>query len=107
MNNQADIEIVPEDRVKLTNDQKNLIALALEKQLPIEDAEFLENIQKKGVNPTDSFVKIEKYFVTKYGLEFGKIYLAAITDGEDSCKAAINELETARAQERIKGKRRN
>src|SRR5882762_8056423 len=95
MNNQANIEILPEDRVQLTNDQKNLIALALEKQLPFEDAEFLEKVQKKAGG--DSYTKINEYFVTKYGSEFGKIFLATITGGEKSCKEAINTIEESRA----------
>ncbi len=102
-----DVEILPEDRVKLTNDQKNLIALALEKQLPFEDAEFLENIQKKAENPTESYGKIEEYFVAKYDPEFGKIYLAAITDGEESCKEVITALEESRALERVRKNRNN
>lgn len=99
MTNQSDIEILPEDRVQLTTDQKNLIALAFEKQLPFEDAEFLEKVQKKtGV---DSYTKIHEYFVTKYGSEFGEIFLATITGGEESCKEAISTLEQSRAFARM------
>lgn len=105
MNNQADIEILPEDRVQLTTDQKNLIALALEKQLPFEDAEFLEKVQKKA--GVDAYEKIHKYFDKKYGEQFGEIFLAAITSGEEGCKAAINKIETARAQERMRRETRN
>lgn len=82
MNIQDDVEILPEDRVQLTTDQKNLIVLALEKQLPFEDAEFLEKVQKKA--SSDSYTKINKYFVKSMDQEFGEIYLAAITGGEEN-----------------------
>lgn len=100
MNNQADIEILPEDRVKLTTDQKNLLALALEKQLPFEDAEFLEEVQKKA--GVDSYTKINTFLAKKYGSEFGEIYLATITGGEEGCKEAIDNIEKSRASEREK-----
>lgn len=99
MNTMDDVEILPEDQVKLTTDQKNLIALALEKQLPLEDAEFLEHVQKKS--DANAYAKIHNYFGKKYGEQFGEIFLATITRGEEGCKAAVNKLETARAQERM------
>lgn len=100
MNIKDDVEILPEDRVQLIADQKNLIALALEKQLPFEDAEFLEKVQKK--DGRDSYAKINEYFARKYGSEFGEIYFAAITGGEEGCKEAIKAIERSRALEREK-----
>lgn len=102
-----DIEIQQEDRVKLTNDQKNLLTLALEKQLPVADAEFLEDVKKNTTENLDSYVVIKKYFTDKYGSLFGVIYLAAITDGEEGCKNAINDLETSNAEERIRRENSN
>lgn len=100
MNTKDDIEILAEDRVQLTRDQKNLIALALEKQLPFEDAEFLGKVQNS--TKADSYTKIHTYFVKKYGKEFGEILLATITSSEEGCKTAINEIETKNAQDRLK-----
>lgn len=100
MNTQQKFDILPEDRINLTKDQRTLISLALEKQLPYEDAEFLENVQSKA--DSDSYAKINTYFVKKYGKEFGEILLAAITSGKEGCKAAINEIETKRAKDRLK-----
>ena len=105
MNTKDNIELLPEDRVQLTGDQKNLIALALEKQLPFEDAEFLEKVQKKA--GVESYKKIHTHFVKHYGNEFGEILLAAITNGEEGCNAAINDIEIARAQDRIRKDSRN
>ena len=62
MSNDQKINILPEDRVTLTKDQKNLIALALEKQLPQEDAEFLESIQQDKSKIADPYEKINSYF---------------------------------------------
>jgi len=107
MTNNSDIEILPEDRVKLNNDQKNLIVLALEKQLPVDDAEFLEKVQKYAPNISSPYEKILDYFEKKYGFEFAKIYLSAITGGEDACKQSIKDIEESRALERIKNKNKN
>lgn len=104
MNSKSDIEILPEDRVKLTNDQKNLIVLALEKQLPVEDAEFLEEVQANAKNLEDPFEKINKYFMNKYGSVFAKIYFSAITGGEVACKQTIRDIEESNALERLKRK---
>jgi len=101
MNTKTTIEILPEDRVKLTNDQKNLIVLALEKQLPPEDANFLEKVKKESKEALSSFEKIDKYYILKYGPEFGKIYLSAITEGEEACKQTINDIEESNALKRI------
>src|SRR5258708_3155510 len=102
MNDQEDINILPEDRIHLTNDQKNLITLALEKQLPPEDAKFLESEQKRSPKSTDSYTKINDYYVAKYGQDFGKVYLAAITGGEKECKEGIDTIERAKDKERLR-----
>lgn len=102
MKNKAEIEIIEEDKVRLTQEQENLIILAFEKQVPPEDAEFLEKIQK-GKNATiDVFNEVTSYFVSKYGIDFGALYLAAISGGEERYNEAVNSLELKRAQERIK-----
>ena len=46
MNNKTAIVILPEDKVVLNQDQLNLITLALEKQLPVEDTALLGEMQK-------------------------------------------------------------
>lgn len=102
MNVSTNIEILPEDRIKLTNDQKNLIVLAVEKQLPTEDAEFLETIQKDAQKIRDPYAKVKKYFTKKYGEVFGIIYLAAVNGGEESFQKTIHNIEESRALARIK-----
>ncbi|HSW98172.1 MAG TPA: hypothetical protein VLF89_10180 [Candidatus Saccharimonadales bacterium] len=102
MSNDQKINILSEDRVKLTKDQKNLITLALEKQLPQEDAEFLETVQKDKNKIDDPYMKIDNYFVKKYGSVFGKILFSAITGGENACMETINVIEESNAQTRIK-----
>ena len=77
-------------------------SLALEKQLPVEDTEFLESIQKNSKDITDPYVRINKYFTEKYGSEFGPIYLAAITGGEEKCTEVINNIEKSKAEVRIR-----
>jgi hypothetical protein len=107
MNKTSDIKILPEDRINLTNDQKNLIALALEKQVPPEDAAYIQklkdnakNNQREGVY--DMFAELSGYYTKKYGLDFGMIYLSAITGGEEKCKEAIESIEKMKATERTK-----
>lgn len=81
MNYKTKIKILPEDKVKLTQDQKNLIELAFIKQVPPVDAEFMEKVQKEAKNEKDPFTRLSEYFKEKYGLDFGMIYLAAIMGG--------------------------
>ena len=107
VNDTKNIEILPEDRVKLTNDQQNLIELALAKQVPPEDADFLEKAQKDSKNDTDSFIIIHNYFVNKYGEEFGRIYLAATTYGEKGYSDTILSIETENARKRVKRQTQN
>jgi hypothetical protein len=101
-NDTKTIEILPEDEVKLTNDQQNLIELALAKQVPLEDAEFMEKIQKGSKDVTDAYSEISRHFAIKYGKVFGAIYLAAITDGEQGYKEAVRSREESKAKERMK-----
>ncbi len=107
MNNQTDVVILPEDKVQLTQEQKNLIELAFEKQLPSEDAEFIEKVQKEAVknasqNTLDPFAELSGYYTTKYGRDFGMIYLAAITGGEQKYKEAVASIEKLKASDRAK-----
>ena len=51
------VEILPEDKIELTQDQKNLIELAFVKQVPPEDAEFIEKVQKEGIEPPRNFLE--------------------------------------------------
>ena len=74
----ADVKILPQDKIEFTQEQKNLIELAFAKQMPPEDAEFIEKAQKEDKSGEDSFVKLGAYFTKKYGANFGMIYLAAI-----------------------------
>jgi len=101
MSNKTDIEILPEDRVKLTQEQENLIFLALEKQVPPENAKFLEKVKSKA-ETEDPFSEILGYFVTKYGKEFGILYVAAITGGEEKYNEVVESIEEERASERLK-----
>lgn len=113
MNNKANLEILPEDRVQLTNEQKNLIALALEQQIPPEDAEYIEELQKQNKEKNndeiknDPFTELSLYYVEKYGTDFGMIYLSAITGGEASYKETIISIEQIRASERINNGKKN
>lgn len=102
MNTLQKPNIMPEDRVKLTKDQRNLITLALEKQLPPKDADFLESVQHDKDTIIDPFNKIQSFYITKYGSVFGKIYLSAITGGEKACIETINDIEKTNALKRMK-----
>jgi len=102
MSNDQKITILPEDRVKLSKDQRNLITLALEKQLPQEDAEFLEAVQKDKAKIADPYMKIDNYLVKKYGSVFGKIFLSTIIGGEEGCMETIKVIEESNAQARMK-----
>lgn len=106
MKNQQEVNILPEDRIKLTKDQRNLITLALEKQLPPEDAKFLESIQHSKQEIANPYEKINNFYTKKYGSVFGRIYLAAITNGERACTEAINDIEKSNALKRMKREKR-
>lgn len=97
MNTKSKLEILPEDKVKLTNDQKNLIELAFAKQVPPEDAEFMEKAQREAKRGEDPFTKLSEYFCGKYGLDFGLIYLSAIMGGEEKYKETVESIEQIKA----------
>jgi len=101
------IEILPEDRIELTQGQKNLIELAFVKQVPPEDAEFMEKVQKEAQPKKDSFVRLGEYFTDKYGYDFGTIYLAAITGGKDKYQEAVDMIEKSNAETRITNLQKN
>lgn len=102
MNNTTDIKILPEDRIKLTQDQKNLIELALAKQVPPPDARFIEKVQNETQNGGNPFARLSEYFIAKYGPDFGMIYLSAIMGGEEKYKETIKSIEELRAKDRLK-----
>ncbi len=105
MNNTPKIEVLPEDKVVLTQEQKNLLELAFVKQIPPEDAKFIESVKNQTTeNPFD---KISEYFTSKYGQDFGVIYLSAITSGRDECAETIKFIENRRASERINKQKRD
>ena len=106
-NDSKKIEILPEDKVHLTQDQENLIELALEKQLPVEDAEFLERLHENSTDSSKSFVEMNKYFILKYGKDFGPILLSAITNGESGYKQTIKAIERSKAEERIEKQKKS
>lgn len=89
------------NRIDLTQDQINLIELAFLKQVPPEDAAFIEKV-KKGYKKDDekietTFNKLTSYFINKYGNDFGILLLSAITGGEKEykrTKKSIEELNT-------------
>jgi len=102
MKDTTDIVILPEDKIKLTQEQKNLIELAFEKQLPPDDAKFIEKVQIESKNGGNPFARLSEYFTAKYGLDFGMIYLSAIMGGEEKYKETINSIEKLRVSERLK-----
>ena len=101
------IEILPEDRIKLTQDQKNLIELAFVKQVPPEDAEFIEKMQKEAKEEKDPFTKISEYFVNKYGFDFGTIFLSAIMGGKEKYDETVQMIEKSNAEKRIENLQKN
>jgi hypothetical protein len=105
MNKDSEVIILAQDRIKLTKDQRNLITLALNKQLPPEDAEFLESIQQSKHKIVDPYKKINHFYIKKYGSIFGRIYLSAITGGEEACTDTIYAIEKSNALERVRKKR--
>lgn len=105
MTKRQDIIILPEDKIQLSQDQKNLIELALTKQVPTEDAEFMEKVQKD--KDKDPFNELSKYFTTKYGNDFGMIYLSAIMGGEEKYNETVESIEEMRASERIEKQKKN
>ncbi len=107
MNDNTNIKILPEDKINLTQDQKNLIELAFIKQVPPEDARFMEKVQKEAKSDTDSFTRLSQYFNNKYGLDFGTIYLAAIMGGREKYNETVQLIEKSKAESRIASLQKN
>lgn len=107
MNYKTKIEISPEDKVKFTQDQKNLIELAFVKQVPPEDAKFMKQVQKEAKTGQDPFVRLSGYFTNKYGLDFGMIFLSAIMGGKEKYKETVESIEKLKASDRIKRSKQN
>ncbi len=107
MSDTQDLQILPEDRVQLTQDQKNLIELAFEKQVPPEDAEFIEKVQKEAQTGGNPFTRLSEYFTAKYGLDFGMILLSAIMGGREKYQETVDSIEKLRAQERVRKQKIN
>ena len=107
MNDNTNVKILPEDRINLTQDQKNLIELAFIKQVPPEDAEFMENVQKEAKTDSDPYTQLNVYFTNKYGFDFGTIYLAAITGGKEKYEDVVLMIEKSKAEARIANLQKN
>ncbi len=107
MNDTTNIKILPEDKIQLNQEQKNLIELAFAKQVPPADAEFIEKVQKEVKSEKDPLARLSEYFTKKYGLDFGMLYLAAVMGGRKKYIETVQFIEKSRAEERIKNKRKN
>ena len=107
MNDKTKIEILPEDRITLTQDQQNLIELALDKQVPPEDAHFIEKVQFETKNGGKPYAKLSEYFTTKYGMDFGMILLSAIMGGEKKYEETVESIERLKALDRIEKNKQN
>ncbi len=107
MNNTTKVKILPEDKVKLTQDQKNLVEMAFAKQIPPEDAEFIKKVKNEAEVRGNPFVKLSEYFTTKHGVDFGMIYLSAIMGGREKYRETIKSIENLRALERIEKQNKN
>ena len=101
------VEILPEDKIELTQDQKNLIELAFVKQVPPEDVEFIEKVQKEAKEGKEPFIRLSEYFVNKYGFDFGTIFLAAIMGGEEKYQETVQVIEKSKAKTRIANLQKN
>ena len=101
------IKILPEDKIELTQDQKNLIELAFVKQVPPEDAEFIEKVQKEPTEGKESFTRLSEYFVNKYGFDFGTIFLSAIMVGKEKYEETVQMIEKSNAEKRIENLQKN
>ncbi len=107
MNDKTKVEILPEDKIELTQDQKNLIELAFEKQVPPEDARFIEKVQIETKNGGNPFTKLSEYFTAKYGMDFGMIFLSAIMGGKEKYKETVDSIERLKALDRIEKSKQN
>ena len=107
MNDNTNVKILPEDKLKLTQDQKNLIELVFIKQVPPEDAEFMEKVQKEAESEADPLIRLSGYFTNKYGVDFGTIYLSAIMGGKEKYQETIQLIEKSKAEVRIANLQKN
>ena len=107
MNDITRVEILPEDKIQLTQDQKNLIELAYDKQVPPEDARFIEKVQIETKNGGNPFTKLSEYFTAKYGIDFGMIFLSAIMGGKEKYKETVDSSERLKALDRIAKSKQN
>lgn len=107
MKDVTNIKILPEDKIKLTQDQKNLVELAFIKQVSPEDAELIEKVHKEAKSEADSLTKLNKHFINKYGLDFGIIYLAAIMGGRKKYNETVQLIEKSKAEVRIGNLQKN
>ena len=99
--------ILSEDKIRLTQEQKNLIELAFIKQIPPEDAEYIEKVQKEAKNSkdkVDTFTELSAYYTTKYGSEFGMIYLSAVMGGEEKYNETVVLIEKIKTKDRVKNR---
>ena len=99
MNNKTKVKKLPEDKIQLNQDQKNLIELAFDKQIPPEDAAFIEKVQFESKSQGNSFIKLTVYFTAKYGMDFGMMYLSAIMGGKEKYKETVASIEELKASE--------
>ncbi len=107
MDDKTKVKIFPEDKIKLTQDEKNLVELAFDKQVPPEDAEFIEKVKNEAKDGKESYSKLSQYFCTKYGLDFGMIYLSAIMDGKEKYQETVESIEKLKALDRIEKSKQN
>ncbi len=107
MQDKTTVKILPEDKVKLTQDQKNLIELAFDKQVPPEDARFIEKVKTESKNGENTFARLSQYFTDKYGPDFGMIYLSAIMGGKEKYEETVESIESLKALDRIKNNKLN
>ena len=107
MKDKTKTKILPEDKVKLTQDQKNLIGLAFDKQVPPEDARIIEKVKIESKNGENPFTRLSQYFTAKYGLDFGMIYLSAILGGKEKYEETVESIESVKALDRIKNNKLN
>ncbi len=107
MNDKTKVKILPEDKIKLTQDQKNLIELAFIKQIPPEDVKFIEKVQNEAKTGGSPFAKLSEYFTAKYGLDFGMIFLSAIMGGKEKYKETVESIERLKALGRIEKSKQN
>jgi len=107
MKTTSKIKILPEDKIKLTQDQKNLIELAFNKQIPPEDAQYIEKVQIESKQGGNSFAKLSEYFTSKYGQDFGMIFLSAIMGGKEKYRETVESIEKLKALDRTERNKQN